>query len=62
MLLETAIDRLYSLNVGVTGTGGGRHERPHKPLLVLAAFDLSDEDLAGSPWKTTRPIFTFRLS
>ena len=62
MLLESAIGRLYTLNVGVTGVAGERHERPHKPLLLLAAFDLIDEGLAGSRWKITRPIFTFRVS
>jgi putative restriction endonuclease len=38
--IDEAIERLYELNVGVIGTGAGRHERPHKPLLLLAAMDL----------------------
>jgi putative restriction endonuclease len=38
--LEEAIDRLYDLNVGVIGTGASRHERPHKPVMLLAALDL----------------------
>lgn len=65
MLLETAIDRLYSLNVGVVGAGDGRHERPHKPLLLLAAFDLIDEGLATPgriPWcQALRDRFTARF-
>jgi len=28
--IPQAIERLYDLNVGVIGTGTGRHERPHK--------------------------------
>ncbi|MGD1030388.1 MAG: HNH endonuclease [Opitutaceae bacterium] len=39
MNLSTAINALYSLNVGVVGTGNQRHERPHKPVLLLAALD-----------------------
>jgi putative restriction endonuclease len=35
-----AIEALYHLNVGVVGTGSERHERPHKPLLLLAVMDL----------------------
>lgn len=59
MTLDEAIERLYDLNVGITvGTtrrGGPttRHERPHKPLLLLAAFDLIDEGKASPdriPW------------
>lgn len=49
----TAIERIYSLNVGIIGVGSGRHERPHKPLLLLAAFDLIDSGLATPeriPW------------
>ena len=38
--IDEAIDRLYSLNVGVIGKGASRHERPHKPLMLLAALDL----------------------
>ena len=53
LLLPAAIERLYELNVGVTGVAVGRHERPHKPLLLLAALDLIDEGLATPdqiPW------------
>jgi len=39
MNLSSAINALYSLNVGVVGTGNQRHERPHKPVLLLAALD-----------------------
>ena len=38
--MEQAIERLYDLNVGTIGAGAERHERPHKPLLMLAVFDL----------------------
>jgi len=51
--LDQAIERLYDLNVGIVGDGNRRHERPHKPLLLLAAFDLIDEGLAkpdSIPW------------
>lgn len=54
MLLAAAIERLYDLNVGTTPLEeGAPHEKPHKPLLLLAAFDLIDEGLATSeriPW------------
>lgn len=53
MLLDTAIERLYDLNVGVVGVGGERHERPHKPLLILAVLDLIDAGIATPdhiPW------------
>lgn len=51
--IEQAIERLYDLNVGIVGAGAERHERPHKPLLLLAIFDLIDEGLAtpdSIPW------------
>ena len=54
MLLAAAIERLYDLNVGTTPLEeGAPHEKPHKPLLLLAAFDLIDEGLAipeRIPW------------
>ena len=53
MTLDAAIERLYDLNVGIIGVGGERHERPHKPLLLLAALDLIDEGKAAPdriPW------------
>src|SRR5688572_23186866 len=37
--LEEAIERVYGLSVNVIGAGAQRHERPHKPLLLLAALD-----------------------
>lgn len=47
MFPDAAIERLYDLNVGTTPVAeGSPHERPHKPLLLLAALDLIDEDLA----------------
>ena len=54
MLLASAIERLYDLNVGTTPLEeGAPHEKPHKPLLLLAVFDLIDEGLATPdriPW------------
>ena len=52
--LDQAIERLYDLNVGTTPVDEGPpHERPHKPLLLLAVFDLIDDGLATPdriPW------------
>ena len=53
--LPQAIERLYELNVDTTTkqNDGSPHEKPHKPLLLLAAFDLLDEGLAAPdriPW------------
>ena len=54
MRLTEAIERLYDLNVGTTSVEEGPpHEKPHKPLLLLAVFDLIDEGLATPdriPW------------
>jgi predicted restriction endonuclease len=52
---DAAIERLYNLNVDTTTRDGDGtpHEKPHKPLLLLAAFDLIDEGLATPeriPW------------
>jgi len=50
---EQAVETLYHLNVGVVGTGAERHERPHKPLLLLAVLDLIAEGRAMPdriPW------------
>lgn len=66
--LSEAISRLYSLRVGTTTTDGdgAPHERPHKPLLLLAAFDLIDEGLATPdhiPWsQDLRDRFTARFN
>jgi putative restriction endonuclease len=52
-LLASTIERLYDLNVGIIGTGATRHERPHKPVLLLAALELRDEGQATPakiPW------------
>jgi putative restriction endonuclease len=38
--LNEAVEAVYNLNVGVIGTGSGRHERPHKPCLLFSVFDL----------------------
>ncbi len=63
--LEQAIERLYDLNVGIIGDGERRHERPHKPLLLLAALDLIDAGLATPdriPWgPELRDRFTARF-
>jgi len=40
--LTRALDVLYHLKVGVTGVGADRHERPHKPLLLLAVLESLD--------------------
>jgi len=37
--LSRALDALYRLNVGVVEFEGARHERPHKPVMLLAALD-----------------------
>ncbi len=51
--LVPALELLYRLNVGVTGSGSARHERPHKPLLLLAVLDALDANEATPdrvPW------------
>ena len=65
MLLSSAIERLYDLNVGTTPLEeGAPHEKPHKPLLLLAVFDLIGEGLANPeciPWcQELRDRFTAR--
>ncbi len=66
MTLHEAIERLYDLSVGVVGIAGERHERPHKPLLLLAVFDLIDEGPATPeriPWcQELRDRFTARFN
>lgn len=63
--LAQAIERLYDLNVGIIGVGDTRHERPHKPLLLLAVLDLIDAGLAtpdSIPWSAElRTRFTARF-
>lgn len=63
--LDQAIERLYDLKVGVVGMGLDRHERPHKPLFLLAVFDLLDDGLATPdhiPWcDALRQRFTARF-
>jgi hypothetical protein len=66
VLLAAAIERLYDLNVGITPLEEGvPHEKPHKPLLLLAVFDLIDEGLATPdhiPWcQEIRDRFTARF-
>ena len=65
MTLDEAIERLYDLNVGIIGVADERHERPHKPLLLLAVFDLIDEGKATPehiPWcQELRDRFTARF-
>lgn len=68
MTLSEAISRLYALRVDTTTRDGDGtpHEKPHKPLLLLAAFDLIDAGLATPdhiPWcKELRDRFTDRFN
>jgi len=65
--LDVGIERLYDINVGTTAVvdGSPPHERPHKPLLLLAALDLIDEGLAAPeriPWsRELRDRFSVRF-
>ncbi len=66
MILDQAIERFYDLHPGVTPVEeGAPHERPHKPLLLLAALDLIDEGKATPdriPWcQDLRDRFTARF-
>ena len=66
MTLDLAIERLYDLHPGITPVEeGAPHERPHKPLLLLAALDLIDEGKATPdriPWcQDLRDRFTDRF-
>lgn len=50
---QSLIDTLYNLRVGCVGSGKELHERPHKPLMLLAALELIDDGLAAPdhiPW------------
>jgi putative restriction endonuclease len=51
-----AFESLYALNTGIIGTGRDRHERPHKPILLLAA--LEQIQATGDP---TRVLWTQSL-
>jgi putative restriction endonuclease len=65
--LDHAIERLYTLKVDTTTRDGDGtpHEKPHKPLLLLAAFDLIDQGLATPdhiPWcQALRARFSARF-
>ena len=37
--INEAVEALYDLHVGVIGKGSERHEKPHKPVLLLAVLD-----------------------
>lgn len=37
---DDTVELLYELNVGIVGQGSDRHERPHKPVMLLAVLDL----------------------
>lgn len=52
MTPDTFINTLYNLNVGCIGTGADRHERPHKPLMLLAALEVMDRGHTANsiPW------------
>lgn len=60
MNFASAVEALYQLNTGVVGIAAGRHERPHKPVLLLAVFDaLADgkarpDHVPWSEWLRTR--------
>lgn len=43
MSLHSVIQQLYDLNTGVIGQGAERHERPHKPVMLLAALEIMDQ-------------------
>ncbi len=66
--LDQAIERLYDLRVDTTTRDdqGQPHEKPHKPLLLLAAFDLLDAGLAAPdriPWdENLRDRFSARFA
>lgn len=38
--INEAVEAVYSFNVGLVGQCASRHERPHKPVLLLAVLDL----------------------
>ncbi|MFP4261212.1 MAG: hypothetical protein ACLFS1_09055, partial [Opitutales bacterium] len=67
MHLAEAIARLYALRVDTTTRDGdgSPHEKPHKPLLLLAALDLIDAGLASPdhiPWcQALRDRFSARF-
>ncbi len=51
--IEQAVERLYKLHVGTIGAGSARHERPHKPVILLAALDLIARNQGNAqriPW------------
>jgi putative restriction endonuclease len=38
--IDEAVEAFYDLNVGAIGEGRQRHERPHKPVMLLAVMDM----------------------
>lgn len=40
MLSAKSSDHLYTLHTGIIGKGPNRHERPHKPCMLLAILDM----------------------
>lgn len=42
MTLDELIQQLCSLHTGLVGSGDDRHEKPHKPVMVLAAMERMD--------------------
>lgn len=51
--IDDAVEALYDLSVGVIGKGADRHERPHKPVLLLTIVDLIAQGVATPdriPW------------
>ncbi len=43
MSLDSVIELFFDLNTGIVGRGEDRHERPHKPVLLLAALEQMDQ-------------------
>lgn len=39
-IIDSYIEKIYRLNVGIVGKGVERHERPHKPVMLLTVIDL----------------------
>ncbi|MBE2283206.1 MAG: hypothetical protein IAE77_07075 [Prosthecobacter sp.] len=35
---DETVELLYGLHVGIVGQGAERHERPHKPVMLLAVL------------------------
>jgi len=60
--IDEAIEKLYGLNVGAIGSGKERHERPHKPAMLLAVLDLIASGQAEPERISWSPILRARFS